>query len=71
MLCMDVAGLGTVNGLSVNWVTKHVYWTDEVYRTIELCEYLGNNRRVLHVPNLEKPRDVLVDPVNGYVRFYY
>ena len=54
-----------VNGLSVDWVSKHVYWTDQDRRTVEISDYNGRNRRILISSGLRRPRGVLVDPING------
>ncbi len=54
-----------VNGLSIDWVSKHVYWTDAQSRTIEVSDYNGGNRRLLITSNLDQPRGIYADPING------
>uniref|UniRef100_X2AU42 HYR domain-containing protein n=1 Tax=Capitella teleta TaxID=283909 RepID=X2AU42_CAPTE len=56
-----------VNGLSVDFVSKHVYWTDAGKRSIELSDYEGTNRRVLNIQGLFIPRGILVDPIQMWV----
>jgi hypothetical protein len=53
-----------INGLAIDWVSKHLYWTDEGKRSIELSDYEGANRRVLDIQGLFMPRGIVVDPVN-------
>lgn len=53
-----------VNGLSVDWLGQHVYWTNAKKGTIELCDYGGHNRKVI-VSGLGDPRGIVIDPRNG------
>jgi len=62
--CADVL---EVNGLSVDWVSKHIYWTDGRKRTVEVAEFDGSNRRILITEQLSQPRAVYADPINGFV----
>ena len=55
-----------MNGLAVDWVGGNVYWTDGVRGTIEMCDYYGNNRKVI-VTGLGDPRGIALDPIRGYV----
>ncbi|XP_048254821.1 uncharacterized protein LOC124138972 isoform X1 [Haliotis rufescens] len=55
------------NGLSVDWISNHVYWTDAQKQTIEVANYDGSGRRILIGFDLDKPRGIVVDPVYGYV----
>ena len=54
-----------VNGLAVDWESRHIYWTDAKKRTVEICEYDGRNRRVLGLTSLLAPRGIYSDPVSG------
>ena len=56
-----------MNGLSVDYINKHVYWTDGKKRRIEVCDYDGNNRRALITTKLFMPRGIIADPVSKYV----
>jgi len=62
--CADVL---KVNGLSVDWVSSHIYWTDARKRTVEVAEFDGTNRRILITERLSQPRGIYADPVNGFV----
>jgi len=57
-----------VNGLTVDWVSEHVYWTDECKRSVEVAEFNGSNRRLLVTERLSQPRGIYADPINGFVR---
>ncbi|KAK7497721.1 hypothetical protein BaRGS_00011116, partial [Batillaria attramentaria] len=55
------------NGLSVDWISNHIYWTDAGRLTVEIANYDGSGRRILIGYNLQIPRGIIVDPVFGYV----
>jgi len=56
-----------MNGLSVDWVSSHIYWTDARKRTVEVAEFDDTNRRILITERLSQPRGIYADPVNGFV----
>lgn len=60
-MSVDVA---EVNGISVDYAARHVYFTDGRHRTLELVTYDGKYRRTLDAPH-DVPRGVVADPVNG------
>ena len=53
------------NGLSVDWISNHIYWTDAGRLTVELSNYDGSGRRILIGYGLQIPRGIIVDPVFG------
>ncbi|GFS20077.1 low density lipoprotein receptor protein [Elysia marginata] len=53
------------NGLTADWVSRHIYWTDAGKRTLEIANFDGSGRRVLVGSKLVNPRGVVVDPVYG------
>ncbi|KAK0061867.1 low-density lipoprotein receptor-related protein 4-like isoform X1, partial [Biomphalaria pfeifferi] len=55
------------NGLSIDWVSKHIYWTDAGKKTLEIANYNGSGRRILISSGLVNPRGIVVDPVSEYV----
>lgn len=59
-------GLTTADGLAVDWIYNHIYWTDTGKNTIELASYEGNMRKVLIKDDLEEPRAIAVNPLDGY-----
>ena len=66
--CCWLADLLEVNGLSVDWVSNHIYWTDGRRRSVEVADFDGNKRRILIAERLSQPRGIYADPVNGFVR---
>lgn len=56
-----------VNGLTVDWVSQHIYWTDGRKRTVEVANYDGSSRHILSIGGLQSPRGIVVDPVESYL----
>jgi len=56
-----------VNGLTVDWLSRHIYWTDGRRRTVEVADFDGNNRRILITERLSQPRGIYADPTNRFV----
>ena len=52
-----------VNGLMVDWISSHIYWTDGKKRTVEVANYNGSNRHILSIGGLQTPRGIVVDPI--------
>ncbi|ESP02573.1 hypothetical protein LOTGIDRAFT_138195 [Lottia gigantea] len=67
MLIYIFSGVIECYGLSVDWISNHVYWTDSGKRTVEIANYDGSGRRLLVSSGLEKPRGIVVDPIFKYV----
>ncbi len=63
----SLADISEVNGISVDWESRHVYWTDAQAQLIQVADYEGENRRVLLSADLQQPRGVFADPINGQV----
>ena len=62
--CADVL---EVNGLAVDWISSHIYWTDGRKRSVEVAGFNGTNRRILITERLSQPRGIYADPQNGFV----
>jgi len=55
------------DGLAVDWLYKHVYWTDTGSNTIKLTDYKGTQVMTLIDSGLDDPRAICLDPENGYM----
>ena len=53
------------DGLAVDWIYNHIYWTDITKNTIEVADYHGNLRKVLIQDDVDEPRSIALDPING------
>ncbi|XP_063725118.1 low-density lipoprotein receptor-related protein 2-like isoform X2 [Symsagittifera roscoffensis] len=62
----DVQG---AEGLSVDWVGKNVYWTDNERATIEVATIDGKYRKTLVSEGIKSPRPIVVYP-RGKLLFY-
>ncbi|XP_063952170.1 low-density lipoprotein receptor-related protein 6-like [Lytechinus pictus] len=60
-------GVRSVQGLAVDWLTKHLYWTDHARGTIEVSRYDGSYRTTLIKDNVIKPRSIAIDPERKYM----
>ena len=54
-------------GVSVDWNSRHIYWTSPSDKTVEIANYDGSGRRILVGSGLVNPRGIVVDPVFGWV----
>ncbi|XP_045159844.2 very low-density lipoprotein receptor-like isoform X2 [Mercenaria mercenaria] len=55
------------DGLAVDWLYKHFYWTDTGSDTIRVANYAGDKSKTLVSTGLDDPRAICVDPENGYM----
>ena len=62
-----ITGIGVCGGLAVHWRTSQLYWTDQSYDKISVSDLDGNNQSILVYSGLDAPRDIALDPDNGYV----
>jgi hypothetical protein len=57
----------TSDGLAVDWIYNHIYFTDTKRYTIEIMNFDGNMGKVLIKDNLEIPRAIALNPVDGWM----
>lgn len=62
--------LGSPVGIAMDWITRKLYWTDSTYNRIECSNLDGTMRAVLVHKDLDKPRDIAVDPTSTYDSMY-
>ena len=51
----------------MDWVTSKLYWTDAGTNRIEVANLDGSMRSLLIWDGLDRPRDIVVDPVGGFM----
>ncbi|XP_072505606.1 low-density lipoprotein receptor-related protein 8 isoform X3 [Notamacropus eugenii] len=59
--------LHSPEGLAVDWVHKHLYWTDSGNKTISVATVDGGRRKTLFNHDLSEPRAIAVDPLHGFM----
>ncbi|CAG9855512.1 unnamed protein product [Phyllotreta striolata] len=57
----------TSDGLAVDWIYNHIYWTDSAKNTIELANFDGKMKKVLVRDGLEEPRAIALNPMEGWL----
>ena len=59
------SGVVTADGLAVDWVYSHLYWTDTGTDCISVTDLSGLSRAVLVKDQLEEPRAIALHPAKG------
>ncbi|XP_049287356.1 low-density lipoprotein receptor 1 isoform X1 [Anopheles funestus] len=59
--------LVTSDGLAVDWIYNHIYYTDIKKSTIGLTNFDGNMGKILVQDDLEIPRAIALDPIEGWM----
>ncbi|VDI75100.1 Hypothetical predicted protein [Mytilus galloprovincialis] len=61
--------MGNINGMAVDWINDHIYWTDETFQSIQVVNLQGGNRRTLIDYLIKKPMAIAVSPSDGILFF--
>ena len=59
--------VGVADGLTIDLAGRQLYWTSTTDNTLSTSKLDGSFRRTLIRWDLDEPRDVIVDPVDGSV----
>jgi len=64
---VDIAQVGVVQGLAVDWMDKTLYWVDSSSRILEAARLDGSRRRVLYryQRSSANPRGIALHPRIG------
>ena len=57
------------NGLSIDWLSKNVFWSDAQLGAIFMVDRYGKNRRKI-ISGLSEPRGIAVDPLAMDLKYY-
>ncbi|KFM62234.1 hypothetical protein X975_15599, partial [Stegodyphus mimosarum] len=57
----------TVDGIAVDWIYGHIYWTDTGKNTIEMSDKIGKMRKTIINEDLDEPRAIILDPLEGWI----
>ena len=60
-------GLGSVEGLAVEWESQLIYWSDYTYSSIEVASLDGSQRKLLFTEKVGRPRGIALYPKKGWV----
>ena len=57
--------LGIVDGLAIEWESHLIYWTDSLYKRVEVATLHGKDRKILIQGGLSNPRGLALYPKKG------
>lgn len=53
--------------IAVDWISSQLYWSDLHRSRISVCDFEGDNSRILISSGLDSVSGIALDPYNGYV----
>lgn len=59
------SGIGSPEGISIDWVSRNIFWADTSTKTIEVANLETKLRKTLFSQNVINPRGVAVHPYRG------
>lgn len=57
--------IGSPEGISIDWVSRNIFWTDSTKDTLEVANLDSKRRKVIVSEGLVNPRGVAVHPERG------
>ena len=57
-------------GIDIDQVGRNIYWTDTGTNRIEVGDLDGSTKKALITVDLDEPRDIVVNPEEGYVSYF-
>lgn len=57
----------TSDGLAVDWIYNHIYFTNTLRLSIEVANFDGGMHKILLTDELEMPRSIALDPIDGWM----
>lgn len=62
-----IHGVEKIEGFTIDWIAKNIYWIDSEYDVIEVARLNGSLRFVVLSGNMDKPSTIVVHPLLGYI----
>lgn len=62
-----VDSLDTADGIAIDYIERHIYWTDAGKDRIEVADLDGELRKILIWQNLDSPRAIVLHLAEGFV----
>ncbi|XP_012540615.1 nidogen isoform X3 [Monomorium pharaonis] len=67
MAATFIPKVSSPEGLSVDWVSRNIFWTDSGKTTVEVASLVTKKRKVLVSDGLVNPRGIAVHPYRGKI----